>query len=212
MFAVLRFLFFNVLLSTTDVGTDFFTFLELVVDNPRWAFLTLLWTIMPFLVQTAFFVYKRATGKCEACPTWTKLMKEFYKEAGSHLPFVSSLHNIWRSIRLHQLNYGTKDFQMKDHKEVEKLLDEAGRCSQGESNYEAGPQSVTQVKHFSHIDCCHIKAYLSTDGNRAKYWQSEHDPDRLTLHLRLELIMGSRQVQTSLRTLSLTTFLPPGRT
>ena len=56
MFAVLRFLFFNVALSTTDVGTDFFTFLELLVDNPRWAFLTLLWTIMPFLVQTALFV------------------------------------------------------------------------------------------------------------------------------------------------------------
>ena len=53
MFAVLRFLFFNVALSTTDVGTDFFTFLELLVDNPRWACLTLLWTVMPFLVHTA---------------------------------------------------------------------------------------------------------------------------------------------------------------
>ena len=152
MFAVLRFLFFNVALSTTDVGTDFFTFLELLVDNPRWAFLTLLWTIMPFLVQTVLFVYKRATGKCEACANWTELMTEFYKEAGSHLPFVSTLHNIWRANRLHQLNYGNKDFKMRDHKEVEELLDEAGRCSQGESNYEAGPQSVTQVKYFSHID------------------------------------------------------------
>ena len=55
------------------------------------------------------------------------------------------MHNIWRAKRLHDLNYGTKKFQMKDHKEVEKLLDEAGRCSQAESNYEAGPQSVTQV-------------------------------------------------------------------
>ena len=99
MFAVLRFLFFNVALSTTDVGTDFFTFLELLVDNPRWAFLTLLWTVMPFLVHTALFVYKRATGQCEACANWTELMKEFYTEAGSHLPFVSSLHNIWRAKR-----------------------------------------------------------------------------------------------------------------
>ena len=145
MFAVLRFLFFNVALSTTDVGTDFFTFLELLVDNPRWAFLTLLWTIMPFLVQTVLFVYKRATGKCEACASWTELMKEFYKEAGSHLPFVSSLHNIWRAKRLHQLKFGTAKFEMKDHKEVEEILNEAGRCSEGESNYEAGPQSVTQV-------------------------------------------------------------------
>ena len=151
MFAILRFLFFNAALSSTDVGTDFFTFLELLVDNPRWACLTLLWTIMPFLVQTVLFVYKRATGKCKPCATWTDLMKAYYKEAGSHLPFVSSVQNIWRAWRLHKLNYGTKDFKMKDHKEVEEILDEAGRCSQGESNYEAGPQSVTQVKHLLHI-------------------------------------------------------------
>ena len=59
MFAVLRFLFFNVALSTTDVGTDFFTFLELLVDNPRWACLTLLWTVMPFLVHTVLFLYRK---------------------------------------------------------------------------------------------------------------------------------------------------------
>ena len=151
MLAVLRFLFFNVALSATDVGTDFSTFLELLVDNPRWACLTLLWTVMPFLVRTAIFVFKRATGKCEACANCTELMGEFYKEAGCHLPFVSSLHNIWRAKRLHQLKFGTKEFQMRDHKEVEELLDEAGRCSQGESNYEAGPQSVTQVACFRKI-------------------------------------------------------------
>ena len=143
MFAVLRFLFFNVALSTTDVGTDFFTFLELLVDNPRWACLTLVWTVMPFLVRTAFFLYKKATG--EPSTTWTELMVQFYKEAGSHLPFVSSVHNIWRTRRLHQLKFGTAKFEMKDHKQVEEILDEAGRCSEGESNYEAGPQSVTQV-------------------------------------------------------------------
>ena len=145
MLAVLRFLFFNVALSTTDVGTDFFTFLELLVDNPRWACLTLTWTFMPFVVRLIFFLYKKATGKCRTCATFTEEMSEFYNEAGCHLPFVSSLHNIWRAWRLHRLKWGTKDFKMEDHKEVEKLLDEAGRCSQGESNYEAGPQSVTQV-------------------------------------------------------------------
>ena len=145
MLAVLRFLFFNVALSTTDVGTDFSTFLELLVDNPRWACLTLVWTVMPFLVRTAFFLYKKATGQCASCATCAELMVEFYNDAGVHLPFVSSLHNIWRARRLYQLKFGTAKFEMKDHKEVEKLLDEAGRCSQGEVNYEAGPQSVTQV-------------------------------------------------------------------
>ena len=72
-------------------------------------------------------------------------MKEFYKEAGCHLPFVSSFQNILRAKRLHELKYGTREFKMRDHKEVQEILDEAGRCSQGESNYEAGPQSVTQV-------------------------------------------------------------------
>ena len=145
MLAVLRFLFFNVVLSTTDVGTDFFTFLELLVDNPRWASLTLTWTFMPFVIRVIFFLYKKATRKCKTCATFTEEMHEFYKEAGVHLPFVSSMHNIWRAKRLQQLKFGTKQFKMEDHKEVEELLDEAGRCSQGESNYEAGPQSVTQV-------------------------------------------------------------------
>ena len=59
MLAVLRFLFFNVALSTTDVGTDFFTFLELLVDNPYWACLTLTWTFMPFVVRLLFYLYNK---------------------------------------------------------------------------------------------------------------------------------------------------------
>ena len=146
MLPVLRFFFFNVALSTTDVGTDLSTFLELLLsDNPRWAFLTLGWTIMPFLVHTVLFLYKKATGELPKSATYSELMRDFYKEAGIHLPFVSSMHNLWRAKRLNELKYGTDKFKMRDHKEVEKILDEAGRCSQGESNYEAGPQSVTQV-------------------------------------------------------------------
>ena len=151
MFAILRFLFFNSVLSTADVLTDLLTFLDLLDNNPNWAFLTFYWMWNPFLVHTAFFLFRKATGKSQASTTYSKLMKEFYKEAGVHVPFVSSMHNIWRAKRLHQLKYGTKEFNLKDHKEVEKLLDEAGMCSQGESNYEAGPQSVTQVKLVSKI-------------------------------------------------------------
>ena len=145
MLAVLKFLLFNSVLSTTDVLTDLLTFFDLLEDNPRWAFLTFFWMWNPFIFHTLFFLYKKATGQCEPCDTYTELMCQFYNEAGVHLPFVSSLHNIWRAKRLHKLNYGTKEFKMRDHKEVEEILDEAGRCSQGESNYEAGPQSVTQV-------------------------------------------------------------------
>ena len=70
MLGVLRFLFFNVALSTTDVGTDFFTFLKLLVDNPRWDFLALTWTFMPFVVRLLFDLYKKALGKGKHCATW----------------------------------------------------------------------------------------------------------------------------------------------
>ena len=120
----------------------------LIEDNPRWAFLTFFWMWNPFLFHTLFFLYKKATGKCRTCDSFSEVMAEFYKEAGVHIPFVSSMHNIWRAKRLHQLMFGTPEFNSRDHREVEKLLDEAGRCSQAESNMEAGPQSVTQVYFF----------------------------------------------------------------
>ena len=147
MLAVLKFLLFNSVLSTTDVLTDLLTFFDLLQDNPRWAFLTFFWMWNPFLFHTLVFLYKKAAGKCQTCATFSEVMIEFYKEAGVHIPFVSSMHNIWRAKRLHQLKFGTSEFNSRDHREVEKLLDEAGRCSQTESNMEAGPQSVTQV-HF----------------------------------------------------------------
>ena len=149
MWAVLKFLLFNSVLSTTDVLTDLLTFFDLREDNPRWASLTLFWMLNPFIVHTLLFLYKKAKGKCEACTDFSEFMSQFYKEAGVHLPFVSSIHNIWRAKRLHELKFGTPEFNSRDHKEVEELMDAAGRCSQAESNLEAGPQSVTQVTQAS---------------------------------------------------------------
>ena len=145
MLATLKFVLFNVVLSTTDVATDMLTFFDLLEDNPLWACLTMVWMMMPFLVHTIFFLFKAATGRCKMCTSFTEVMHQFYKEAGIYLPFVSSVHNIWRAKRLFDLKFGTDKFNFKDHKEAEKILDEAGRCSQAESNFEAGPQSVTQV-------------------------------------------------------------------
>ena len=145
MFAILKFLLFNSVLSITDVLTDLFTFFDLLEDNPRWACLTFFWMWNPFLFHTLFFLFKKATGKCQTCNNFSEVMCEFYKEAGVHIPFASAMHNIWRAKRLYQLKFGTPEFNSRDHKEVESLLYEAGRCSQAESNLEAGPQSVTQV-------------------------------------------------------------------
>ena len=145
MFAVLKFFVFNLPLSTADVLTDLLTFLALLDSNPNWAGLTLYWMWNPFLVHTAIFLLKKAFGIGHRSTTFSEFMSEFYKDAGVHIPFISPVQNIWRAKRLYQLKFGTPEFNSRDHKEVEKILDEAGRCSQAESNLEAGPQSVTQV-------------------------------------------------------------------
>ena len=162
MLAVLKFLLFNSVLSTTDVLTDLLTFFDLLEDNPRWAFLTFFWMWNLFLFHTLFFLSKKATGKCRTCDSFSKVMAEFYKEAGVHIPFVSSMHNIWRAKRLYQLKFGTPEFNSRDHREVERLLDAAGRCSQAESNLEAGPQSVTQVIFLKNLfHPCRVSHELS---------------------------------------------------
>ena len=151
MLAVLRFLFFNSGMSSSDVVTDLLNALNLLPDNPRMAGLTTFWMFFPFLVALAIYLFKKGSGQRECCTSWREVMWEFWTEAGSHLPFVSSLHNAWRTWRLHKLKYGMSDFKMSNHKEVEEILDAAGRVSQGESNYEAGPQAVTQVSSIDYF-------------------------------------------------------------
>ena len=145
MAAVGRFSFFNIGVSSSDFVTDFLTISYLVDDNPRWASLTLFWTIMPYLVRTVFFFHGKWTGRLKQCDTWWEVIVQYYKEAGSHLPVISTLHNIWRAKRLYDLKFGTSRFKMSDSVEVEKILAAAGRASETESNFEAGPQAVTQV-------------------------------------------------------------------
>ena len=77
--------------------------------------------------------------------TYGDLCRGFYNEAVVHLPFVSSIHNLWRAKLLMDLNYGMANFRMRDSKEVQEILVAAGKGSYSESMYEAGPQSVTQV-------------------------------------------------------------------
>ena len=69
----------------------------------------------------------------------------FYEEVVIHVPFVSSVHNLWRAKLLYDLNYGRPNYRMRDSAKVEQILVAAGKGSYSESMYEAGPQSVTQV-------------------------------------------------------------------
>ena len=81
--------------------------------------------------------------------TYGDLARGFYNEAVVHLPFVSSIHNLWRAKLLMDLNYGKENFRMRDSAKVQEILVAAGKGSFSESMYEAGPQSVTQVPHNS---------------------------------------------------------------
>ena len=58
------------------------------------------------------------------------------------------------------LNYGMANFRMRDSKEVQEILVAAGKGSYSESMYEAGPQSVTQVRHYSLENPAHDKDAL----------------------------------------------------
>ena len=78
--------------------------------------------------------------------TYGELGLGFYNEAVVHLPFVSSIHNLWRAKLLMDLNYGKGTFRMRDSAKVQEILIAAGKGSYSESMYEAGPQSVTQVR------------------------------------------------------------------
>ena len=54
-----------------------------------------------------------AKGKKEAMgyATYGEFALGFYEEVVAHLPFVSSVHNIWRAKQLFHLNYGFSNFR-----------------------------------------------------------------------------------------------------
>ena len=154
MWAVLKFLLFNSVLSTTDVLTDLLTFFDLREDNPRWASLTLFWMLNPFIVHTLLFLYKKAKGKCEACTDFSEFMSQFYKEAGVHFPFFLPLVNLWRAKKLHQLGFGKGFIKSENREAVDKILAEVALTSYTECFYEAGPQAVTQVFQQQYVRGC----------------------------------------------------------
>ena len=166
------FLVFNWGLPTVDVVTDLFNFLYLLPDHPRWAYLTLAWMFTSFGVHASIFFANRfltqikalwntcftrntcntcntcnPCNPCIPCNNWKNFAEAFYKEAVIHFPGIATIHNLWKAWQLYKLKWGTKDFKTDNHKQVEKILADAGRCSHGESMYEAGPQAVTQVKY-----------------------------------------------------------------
>ena len=115
----------------------------------------------------------------------------FYNEVVVHLPFVSSVHNIWRAKQLFDLNFGFSNFRTRDSAKVEKILVAAGKGSYSESMYEAGPQSVTQVPHSS----CSLNLNLFHPGlHSPEHRQDQQHPDLLVGNIAVITFLGRLQV------------------
>ena len=109
---IAKFFVFNVGLPLFDMATDLQAFIIYFFydDHPNWAFLTLFWIFNPFLMQLvkfcAVFVY---TGNAD----WFHLFL--------HFPLVLPLRNVYLTIKLRKMGYGTDRFDPKDWATVEAI-------------------------------------------------------------------------------------------
>ena len=115
MIPISKFLFFNTVLPSLDIGTDIQAFLFYLALNesesdhyhPKWAALTIVWVFNPFAIHTGKFFYELATTRQAG---WFELF--------THLPFVQPLRNLFLAWRLYKLRFGFKDFDPKNWAKV----------------------------------------------------------------------------------------------
>jgi hypothetical protein len=143
MFAMIKFVFFNVGLNSMDVGTDFSLFLSLLVDDHFfWAALTMMWMLMPFFVNLVMFFIDTYKKKDDV----EKLdCMVFFKTVPIHLPFVLPIRKLWYTKRLFSYGFGRPSFDRARAKEVDEIQKKVSECATSESYWEAGPQAVTQL-------------------------------------------------------------------
>ena len=65
--------------------------------------------------SVTLIVFRIIGAKCKkeamGYATYTEFALGFYNEVVVHLPFVSSVHNLWRAKQLYDLNYGLSNFR-----------------------------------------------------------------------------------------------------
>ena len=67
--AIAKFVAFNSVLPLFDMGTDlkaFFFYMSAVAYHPNWAYLTLLWIAVPFVIHLSKFLYVCLPGGARA--------------------------------------------------------------------------------------------------------------------------------------------------
>ena len=144
-FTISKFTFFNSILNSIDVGTDFKTYFDLWGKGHKyWASLTMLWTFSPILVHLPIFLVKWARAR-ESYSSYRALAWAFWNEVGVHFPFFTPLRNLYYSYKLWSYGYGGPNYDRTKAREVEEIMAKAGMTSQAESFCEAGPQATTQA-------------------------------------------------------------------
>ena len=108
---VSKFVFFNSVLPSVDIGTDINAFLVYLALNdpdpnhyhPKWAVLTISWVFTPFVIHVGKFFYELATTR-----------KAGWFELFIHVPFVQPLRNLYLARRLNKLRFGFNDFNPRN--------------------------------------------------------------------------------------------------
>ena len=127
--SILKFILFNSVLPTLDVGTDIKAFLfYLSLEHVHWAVLTVTWIVVPFAIHLVKFLYQFAkTRKAEWCDLFL------------HIPFVLPLRNLYFAYRLNKLGFGREDFDPANWPAVEKIQAKVAKDGLSESYFESGP-------------------------------------------------------------------------
>ena len=108
---VSKFVFFNSVLPSLDIGTDINAFLVYLALNdpdpnhyhPKWAVLTISWVFTPFVIHVGKFFYELATTK-----------KAGWFELFIHVPFVQPLRNLYLARKLCKLRVGFDDCEPRN--------------------------------------------------------------------------------------------------
>ena len=119
MIQVSKFLFFNSVLPSLDIGTDINAFLVYLALNdsdpnhyhPKWAALTIGWVFTPFVIHVGKFFYELATTR-----------KAGWFELFIHVPFVQPMRNIHLGRKLYKPRFGFADFDPKNWVKVKIIL------------------------------------------------------------------------------------------
>ena len=143
------FVVFNSFLPFTDIGTDAYTSWDLFkAGHINWALLTfyLFWNSFILHLFEFFLWSTQAWWNEDKDYAWRKELKK----VAIALPFVYPIKHLHDAQGLRKMGFGTKRFDQKNSRKVEKIKREAVLLSIQESFTEAGPQTVvTLVKLFS---------------------------------------------------------------